>query len=245
MEGIKTFIAGTLVACGVLMMLLILRDQSFSYDKALELRSEAIDECVEEETLYGNYSPSEGAFGSGDQAYASILNSCNLNHHIESFHISTFDKVILFLFGTPLLIAIIVPIFVGFTIFTDPNFEGRSKKKIIPGIGNPGREWLPRRKSKFSNEDKEIFLYALENIEDIIKKNHFTKADYRDWFFFASEIYIKEYPKHQEICSPEDLIKKLRWAKDQIPKIYKGKSQSVGKKNFDKIDFLISKLENL
>jgi len=208
---------------------LILRDQSFYYDRALELRSEAIDICMTDDQ------------GQNPDVYFYNIDQCQKVNDIENFHITLFDYFILFFFGLPVLVGIGTMIIVGISLKSD---QLKEKNTIVPGIGKGGRERIDRRSEYEQDHGKKRFLLFLNNVNDIIKRNHFTKADYRDWFYFAAEIYIDEYPQHTKKCPPNELIKKLIWARDLIPVLYK-ETENAGKNHYKKLDLFIKKIEIL
>ena len=86
MESLKSTFFIIIMLIGLLWAALILRDQSFSYDKALELRSEAIDICM------------DGDQGQNPDVYFYNIDQCQKVNNIENFHITLFDYFILFFF---------------------------------------------------------------------------------------------------------------------------------------------------
>lgn len=229
MESIKSTFFIFIMILGVTWAALILRDQSFYYDKALELRSEAIDICMADDR------------SQNPDVYFYNIDQCQKVNHIEDFHITLFDYFILFFFGLPVLIGIGTMLIVGISLKSD---QLKEKNAIVPGIGKGGRDYIDRRSEYEQDHGKKRFLLGLDNVNDIIKSNHFTKADYKDWFYFTAEIYIDEYPQHIKKCTPDELIKKLTWAKDLIPILYK-ETENAGKNHYKKLDLFIKKIEIL
>jgi len=91
------------------------------------------------------------------------------------------------------------------------------------GIGKPGREVVGSAQS-------DMFLFCLENIEDIISKNHLSKGDYTTWFGRCADNYIESYARHSKKHKKDEVIDRLQWAIDLIPEVYTGKSIETGKK---------------
>ena len=229
MESIKSTFFIFIMLIGLTWAALILRDQSFYYDRALELRSEAIDICMADDQ------------SQNPDVYFYNIDQCQKVNDIENFHITLFDYFILFFFGLPVLVGIGTMIVVGISLKSD---QLKEKNTIVPGIGKGGRERIDRRSEYEQDHFKKRFVLGLDNVNDIIKKNHFTKADYKDWFYFTAEIYIDEYPQHIQKCTPDDLIKKLIWARDLIPVLYK-ETENAGKNHYKKLDLFIKKIEIL
>lgn len=207
MESIKGTFFIFIMILGVTWAALILRDQSFFYDKALELRSEAIDICMADDR------------SQNPDVFFYNINQCQNVNHIEDFHITLFDYFILLFFGLPVLIVIGTMIIAGISLKSDLLKERASNQ-------NKGIILLDKELSEC-----EQIVADFKKHEKLISKKKLTKSFYNklmklsDMFFYLSHLLDDD-----EYDARESRIDKmLRYATKEAPNTFQNDIKKINK----------------
>jgi len=115
------------------------------------------------------------------------------------------------------------------------------KKKAKVGIGVAGREIV----GSWNPDDSDHFNFYKNNVTDIIKLEHLTKGDFKNWFGRMGETYTVNYSKYSNKVDKAEIIGNLNWAISHIDQVYSGKASTTGQKRREYLEGIISELESL
>jgi len=207
MESIKGAFFIFIMILGVTWAALILRDQSFFYDKALELRSEAIDICMADDR------------SQNPDVFFYNINQCQNVNHIEDFHITLFDYFILLFFGLPVLIGIGTMIIAGISLKSDLLIERSSNQ-------NKGIILLDKELSEC-----EKAVDDFRKSKKINKANKLAKSFYTKLMKLSDMLhYLMMSQSDVEYDMRSARIDKLqRYASKQVELTFEGESKQIAK----------------
>ena len=207
MESIKGAFFIFIMILGVTWAALILRDQSFFYDKALELRSEAIDICMADDR------------SQNPDVFFYNINQCQNVNHIEDFHITLFDYFILLFFGLPVLIGIGTMIIAGISLKSDLLIERSSNQ-------NKGIILLDKELSEC-----EKAVDDFRKSKKINKANKLAKSFYTKLMKLSDMLgYLVMSQSDVEYDMRAARIDKLqRYASKQVEQTFEGESKQIAK----------------
>ncbi len=212
---------------------------SFTEEGANKLRDQAIDYCL-----------GEGAVSIEHVRY------CSENNPLEKFQVGPLGYAAILLFVICPLLAVIWTLLVALMPdpFADKPLTKEQQSKLPKSqdrtltVG-PGRAKVDGT-SLFQNEwDVHPVKYNLENVKDIIKRNHIAKGDYSDHFGRLVNFYLDPGPEGsgKSFVSQQEIISYLEWAIKTVPKVYAGsdKEAEAGKRKIKSLEKYIQRMKEL
>tara|TARA_X000000368_G_scaffold407411_1_gene386856 strand:- start:740 stop:1519 length:780 start_codon:yes stop_codon:yes gene_type:complete len=258
MEKVKQFFFIGFLITGILIVFFALfsSSKSFSSQEAEKMSQEAAQNCISKWTSDSDYiaSMDESDLSITFKSKKEYIEFCRDRHSIERYHVGVLEWALILILGIPALV-FIFSLFIGLTSnpFSEKPLSKEQQSKLPKSqdgtltVG-PGRAKVDGTSLFQSEWDVHPVKYNLENVKDIIKRNHIAKGDYSDHFGRLVSFYLDPGPEGsgKSFVSKQEIIGYLEWAIDTVPKVYAGSQKQIedGNKKMKTLEKYIERIKS-